>query len=126
MIRNSQGKPLHRTAIKKKRSTPRRTTVYRNRGYLDWLAERMCPIREPPTRIHFCQPCDPAHGPSAAVRVKGPDNEAIALCRNHHIEQHQIGWPAFEAKYGFSRAEEAARLFALWQQENPTEAGARD
>lgn len=61
---------------------------------------------------------DPAHGPSAGARVKGPDNEAIPLCRHHHTEQHQIGWPAFESKYGYERAgmtltkKQRAELFA--------------
>ena len=50
---------------------------------------------------------DPAHGPVNGRGSKGPDNEAIPLCRHHHDEQHRVGWPAFEAKYGFSRAEQA-------------------
>lgn len=57
---------------------------------------------------------DPAHGPVNGRGSKGPDNEAISLCRQHHAEQHQIGWPEFETTYGFSREKEAASHYASW------------
>ena len=58
---------------------------------------------------------DPAHGPPASLRVKGPDNEAIPLTRWYHEEQTRIGWSAFEEKYAFSRAEEAAAHYARFK-----------
>ena len=57
---------------------------------------------------------DPAHGPVNGRGSKGPDNEAIPLCRYHHEEQHRLGWPAFESKYGFSREKEAAAHYAAF------------
>ena len=57
---------------------------------------------------------DPAHGPVNGRSSKGPDNEAIPLCSHHHEEQHRVGWPAFEAKYGFSREKEAAAHYAAY------------
>lgn len=63
--------------------------------------------------------CDPAHGPVNGMRSKGPDNEAIPLCRVHHKEQTRIGWQAFEARYGFIRAHEAAawyQAYLIWKE----------
>ena len=111
--------PIQRSALKrstkpiaKRRSKPRRTSVLRDRGYLDWLKDRECVIRDGGPSFKMS---DPAHGPSTGMRVKGPDNEAIPLCRHHHNEQHRIGWQAFEAKYGFSREKEAAAHYALYR-----------
>jgi len=59
-------------------------------------------------------PSDPAHGPSAAMRVKGPDDGAIPLCRHHHIEQHQIGWTLFEEKYQINREKEACTHYVAF------------
>ena len=49
-------------------------------------------------------------GPYGGTSQKGPNNEGIVLCwgfgsLRHHEEQHRIGWPMFEAKYGINRAE---------------------
>lgn len=116
--------PISRlTPPKKRRSKPRRVGVERNPGYLAWLRERFCvacvALRGEATRweklpkpVPVCS--DPAHGPVNGMRSKGPDSGAIPLCRHHHIEQHQIGWPAFQAKYGFSREKEAAAHLALY------------
>jgi hypothetical protein len=49
------------------------------------------------------------------MRSKGPDNEAIPLCRAHHVEQHEIGWAEFEENYGFSREKEAAAHWAAFE-----------
>lgn len=60
------------------------------------------------------KPCDPMHGPVNGTSQKGPDDRAIPGCRSHHEEQHAIGWPAFEAKYGFSREAEAKVWYTAW------------
>jgi hypothetical protein len=57
---------------------------------------------------------DPAHGPVNGRGSKGPDCEAISLCRFHHSEQHKIGWIEFEKKYGFYRAKEASAFYAAY------------
>jgi hypothetical protein len=56
--------------------------------------------------------CDPMHGPVNGMRSKGPDAECIPGCRDCHNEQTEIGWPAFEAKYKFSREEVAREWWA--------------
>lgn len=57
---------------------------------------------------------EPCHGPVSGFRSKGPDAEALPMCRHHHDEQHRIGWPAFEIKYEFHRDREAEAHFALF------------
>ena len=116
--------PLKRTPVKAKRATPRRTSVLRDRGYLDWLKTQPCVV----TRLHGFPVAivnkphlhwktaivDPAHGPPAGMRIKGPDEGAISLTRWYHDEQTRVGWPAFEERYGFSREAEAAILYARY------------
>ena len=44
--------------------------------------------------------------------LKPSDRWTISLCRDHHVEQHQIGEAAFEQRYGIDMralAEEFAR-----------------
>lgn len=108
--------------LKAKRSKPRRVSVLRDRAYLDLLGQCRCvacSVAKLCYRDRLCasglMPIDPAHGPVAGARMKGPDNEAIPLCRDHHDEQHRIGWAAFETKYGFSREKEAAAYWAAYQ-----------
>ena|ERR1700761_2340245 len=95
--------------IPKKRSKPRRVSVVRDQGYLDWLKLQRCSI------CGWMQPwvvIDPAHGPVNGISSKGGDDGAIPLCRSHHREQHSIGWPAFEKKYGIDRGSVAAARYA--------------
>ena len=116
-----RSKPIARsTRVNVTRSTPRRVFVHRDREYLDWLMVRGCVacfIEH--GRLHWKGGvlCDPAHGPSAGKGLKGPDKEAIPLCRHHHVEQHGIGWQEFEAKYSFSREHEAEAHYAVYQLE---------
>ena len=124
-----QRQPIKRTALKartsappRKRAEPRKVLVLRDRGYLDWLRDEcrcvVCVILKMCYRDRRCasgsMPIDPAHGPVNGRGSKGPDNEAIPLCRYHHEEQHRLGWPAFESKYGFSREKEAAAHYAAF------------
>jgi hypothetical protein len=127
MIRRA---PLKRTALKPGRSRPNakrpgvRRGPMRSRQYLDWLKERSCVGCATLPRSYWLQlastegrelsAVDPAHGPVNGTGSKGPDNEAVPLCRHHHDEQHRIGWPAFERKYGFSREKEAATHWAAF------------
>jgi len=111
--------PVRRKRPNAKRPAPRRVSVLRDRDYLDWLAERRCVAcailhDRHPQKPAFYVLCDPAHGPVNGMRSKGPDDGAIPLCQVHHKEQHAIGWPAFENKYGFSREQEAAAHYALY------------
>lgn len=108
--------------IPKKRSKPRRTLQFRDKKYREWVAQRgQCQVCEILKQrgdrfVFFGRDCCLAHGPAAGKSLKGPDNEGMALCWGsrwtHHEEQHRFAWPAFETKYGFSRAEKAAELYA--------------
>lgn len=109
-----------RIAVKAKRVKARRVSVLRDRSYLDWLKERTCVacfLVEKligARQVHVDRYVDPAHGPVNGAASKGPDNEAVPLCRHHHDEQHRIGWTAFEAKYGVSREKEAVAHYAAY------------
>ena len=114
--------PARRTPVKKKRANPRRVSVFRCPEYLAWLRERRCVacvLLKMIYRDRLCasgsMPIDPAHGPVNGRGSKGPDNEAIPLCRAHHQLQHAWGWPRFEKECGFSREKEAAAHFAAFQ-----------
>ena len=121
MIRRTPLKrsPLKRSpAVNRKRAKPRRVSALRDRQYLDWLKDRWCVAciagrDHAPSRAGGFV-CDPAHGPVNGRGSKGPDNEAIPLCRHHHDEQHRVGWSAFEERYGFSREKEAATHYAAY------------
>lgn len=117
MIRRT---PLKRSQkpIARRRKKPRRGPM-RDLGYLAFLREEgqcwPCWKNGLLSVIKSRNRCDPMHGPINGMRSKGPDSEAIPGCRRHHEEQTSIGWPAFESKYGFDRAKEAATWYAAYQ-----------
>ena len=119
-------KPIARTGRPKpRREKPRRVSVDRDRGYLDWLKEQVCVacrLGKLIYRERVCAsgsgPIDPCHGPVNGMGSKGADSEAIPLCRDHHIEQHVIGWPAFEERHQFSREEVAVEHYARYKAES--------
>lgn len=119
---------MKRTPVRKRRrGGPRRgpssvpPEQWRNRKYIDFLkTEGWCfPCS---LAVLYSKPvpggCDPAHGPINGLSSKGPDADAIPLCRTHHDEQHQIGWRGIEIKYGFRRKVIAAYW---WNQFAPKE-----
>ncbi len=114
-----QSKPAKaRKRPRTKRPGPaRRVSVVRDRTHLEELRMNYCDIGI----RHGSECCsmviDPAHGPVNGFGSKGGDDGAISLCRTHHREQHAIGWPAFEAKYGIDRAAVAAEHYARFKQE---------
>lgn len=90
----------------------RRVSVARDPQYLAWLRERRSLVSGDYSTPAL--PVEAAHGPVNGRGSKGSDYEAVPLRRDLHREQHRLGWPAFEAKYGFDRAKEAAALHALY------------
>ena len=119
-------KPLQRSGRPRaRRPGPPRRGPARDAHYLEFLREngkcRACQIEQKrgerwdtgtlPWRCGV----DPMHGPVNGMSSKGPDTEAIPGCRLHHDEQTRLGWPAFEAKYGFTRAGEAAAWRVLFE-----------
>lgn len=121
--------PLKRSRkpIPRKRATPRRGPL-RDRGYLNFLAtEGQCvACREHCIRHGYsggCKACrdlsighcDPAHGPANGLGSKGPDNEALPLCREHHEYQTGIGVTKFGVLYRFNWLIEAATWYDAYQ-----------
>jgi hypothetical protein len=126
MIR--QRVPLKRSGRPRSvRRKPRRVSVNRDRAYLRFLAsECTCVACGSAVANRFsdcvadgCGPVQAAHGPVNGMRSKGPDDGAVPLGLRHHAEQHGIGWPAFEERYGFSREKEAAThhaAYVIWKE----------
>ncbi len=49
------------------------------------------------------------------VATKVADRHAIPMCRQHHSEQHRIGWRSFEAQYGnFDALSVAEQYWRAW------------
>lgn len=123
-----------RKPIPQKRAKPRRGPL-RDPGYLAFLreegdcvvcriltrqwADRMRALGTDVTQLSprslLNRACDPAHGPVNGMRSKGPDNEALPLCRIHHEEQTSSTHALFAAKYGFEWQIEATGWFAAYQ-----------
>jgi hypothetical protein len=70
---------------------------------------RSCAAHRAWVRRHRCSvvgcrnlPIECAHlrsGTDGGVGLKPSDKWTISLCQTHHIEQHEIGEPAFERRY---------------------------
>jgi hypothetical protein len=95
-------------------------TVVRCDAHLQFVRGFVCSV------WHVSGPSDPCSGKVEAAHVrtgtdggtgmKPSDSWAIPLCNEHHREQHQIGEPAFERKYGIKMKEIAA---GLWDKSKP-------
>lgn len=119
--------PIKRSTkpVRKKRpGKARRVSVVRDRKYLDWLKTQFCVVSQSLflrglTEYVYAKPViiDPAHGPVNGMGSKGGDDGAIPLTREYHTEQHAIGWPAFEEKYGIDRTAIADERYQRYKQE---------
>lgn len=113
-----RGAPLKRTGslrrtgpIKpKKRTAAEKRRVYGTDARIAWMKARPCEV--PGCHVTGC---DLAHAVSGGMGRKSDYTSLLALCHPHHSEQHLIGTPAFEAKYGISLTDAAARTEAEWQ-----------
>ena len=89
---------------------------------------RECPAHRAWVRKHHCcvpgcasRPIECAHvrrDTDGGTGLKPSDRWTISLCRQHHLEQHQIGEAAFEKRYGIDMralAVEFARRSPQWQ-----------
>ena len=90
----------------KKRKRPkmgiRKAPQIRCPSHLAWIRQHCCAI----ALRHDCEgSIEAAHvraGTDGGLGVKPSDIYTIALCREAHREQHQIGEPAFERKYSIN------------------------
>ena len=90
--------------------------------------QRCCPAHRAWVRRHHCcvpgcdsVPVECAHvrcGTDGGAALKPSDRWTISLCRQHHLEQHQIGERAFESRYQIDLVELAmtfARRSPHWR-----------
>ena len=73
-----------------------------------WVRHHRCSVRG-------CRglPIECAHvrrGTDGGLGLKPSDKWTVSLCQVHHLEQHQIGEEAFEAKHDLSLIELAAEF----------------
>jgi len=66
----------------------------RDMAYTAFIRSMPCLVCGKPTVCHH-EPLT-GHGMSS----KGPDNESVPLCMEHHQERHQKGRATFYTKYG--------------------------
>lgn len=89
---------------------------------------RTCAAHRAWVKRHYCSvpdcrrvPIECAHvrgGTDGGAGLKPSDKWVISLCAHHHREQHDVGEPRFEEKYGLdliSLAREFARRSPHWQ-----------
>jgi Putative HNHc nuclease len=76
---------------------PRKTNSRTCAAHRAWVRRHRC-------SVPGCQrlPIECAHvrtGTDGGAGLKPSDRWCISLCRDHHLEQHEIGELSFEAKY---------------------------
>ncbi|HET9304839.1 MAG TPA: hypothetical protein VFO46_02320 [Candidatus Sulfotelmatobacter sp.] len=116
--------PARRTRISARRSKPRRVTVERDSRYLRWLTKRACIacLVERQRALDWNQipkplAClsDPCHTTNNGMSSKGPDSSCIPLCREHHVEQHNIGLVDFAREYDLDLKREAELHYEVYR-----------
>lgn len=85
-------------------------------GHTGWVVKHAC-------CVPGCKglPIETMHvrtGTNGGTGVKPTDDWTISGCRDHHSEQHRIGEPAFERKYGIDM-KALARAFAAKSPHRP-------
>lgn len=68
-------------------------------------ADTLAYVRRLPCAVCSRRPADPAHVISRGAGGTDKLPNVYPLCREHHTEQHQIGWPAFYARHAKLRLE---------------------
>src|SRR5947209_2886931 len=102
-IRTSQARERRRGRTSPNRSKAGKTTPRTSAAHRAWVRRHRC-------SVPACQqlPIECAHvrsGTDGGIGLKPSDKWTISLCRLHHHEQHEIGEPAFEAKYDLNLRE---------------------
>ena len=109
-------KPIARkTAVKVRRSKPRRVAVLRDPAYRQWLRDKWtCFVCWDISQSH-CGRTEAAHLDRVnGTGSKGPDSGCGPLGVWHHRELHRIGAKDFETKYGVDLKARAAEYYALY------------
>jgi hypothetical protein len=74
-----------------------------------WVRRHRCSV--PGCRGSLIECAHVRSGTDGGVGLKPSDKWTISLCHSHHLEQHEIGEPMFEAKYDLNLIE-LAKEFA--------------
>ena len=100
---------------KRERMAHKDETVIRVAQHLQFVRGFVCSVWHVTGNIDPCSGnVEAAHvrtGTDGSMGKKPSDCWAIPLCQTHHREQHQIGEPAFERKYGIQMKAIAASLW---------------
>jgi hypothetical protein len=94
---------------KRRRANSRRSDQRRFPGHCAWVRGHQCSVPGCDQPTIEC-----AHvrtGSDGGIGLKPSDQYTISLCREHHAEQHRIGEPLFEKRYGMNLVA-LARQFA--------------
>lgn len=125
------GSVTRTTPIPRRRSKPRRGPL-RDRKYLRFLRyQGFCVVCFPYDHASSWSDSDtfarclgtsedweidPCHGPVNGMGSKGPDNEAVPMCRRHHRQQTRLGWECFEHRCAIDRKAKAAEWWEAYQE----------
>jgi hypothetical protein len=90
-------------------SEPRKTTSRSCAAHRAWVRRHRCSV--PGCRQLPIECAHVRRGTDGGAGLKPSDKWCISLCRSHHLEQHELGERAFEAKYDIE-LRELAREFA--------------
>ncbi len=103
---------IRRRYMKKKRDTPRRDGRVRSPEHRAWVRQHACvvPMCNSESRIEAAHVRSSGNG---GIGMKPDDQFCVAMCKEHHREQHQIGEHAFERKYGVNLISTACEFAAL-------------
>lgn len=106
----SRGKPLRRTGrIKpKKRSAAEFQRIYGSKERVAW-------IQAQPSVVSLKCPCENVHVIGGGMARKADYKWIVPLTAEEHRELHQIGKPAFEAKWGVDLGYYALAIEGCWQ-----------
>lgn len=114
--------------LKRRKPSPtgiRSKPQVRSTPHLQWVRGHVCAVEDD----ECAGKIEAAHvrkGSDGGMGVKPSDHFVIPLCQHHHAEQHRIGEPAFEQRYGISMhriAGELARRSPALARSQPGEEG---
>ena len=81
-------------------------------GFLQWLRGRSCVIGG--QCLGKMEACHVDYAGDKGMGTKVSDRFSIPMCCGHHSEQHNAGWPAFEARHDINGLKLAEAFWSAW------------